>query len=259
MATTWKTRETWNYIYDGSVSPLDDGWVVATDTVGDSVVTLSGGTYKVQAFGTSNMRRNYTYPDAGGAAQDGLGADFADGLILEWRAKYALVSGAGVAQSNIYIGDSNELIRVLYNGTATPNTTLYWSTVLRYTDSATDITTWHTYKLVILGTSAGYYVDDVLLATITLSNTGSQTKYIRIDMRNDTPGTHTTEIDYIRYRTGVTDFAPNTFTTRTIPTTTYTGLRGGLWSSSTQPWDVSYLPWQATSPLSTNWTERTQP
>jgi hypothetical protein len=258
MATTWKTRETWNYIFDGSVEPLSNGWIAFTNTVGDSVVT-TGSTYKVQASGASNMRRNYAYPDAGGASDTGLGADFADGVILEWRAKYNLVAGSGVSQSNMYIGDSDEIIRVLYNGTATPTIGLYWSTTLKYTDSVTDITAWHTYKLEILGTSTTYYVDDVAITTITQGNTGSSTKYIRLDMRNDSTSTHTTEIDYIRYRKGTTNFAPYTMTTRTKPTTTYSGTREGLWSSSTLPWTPTYLPWQAPAPLSTSWTIRTKP
>lgn len=194
--------EKWDYLFDGTQTPVQAGWTIATNTAGDSVESIVDNKYRVQAFGTSNMRRNYTYPDAGGAAQVGLGATLDNGITLEWR-MHVTVGGGGVPQSNIFIGDDNEIIRVLYNGLSA-NINIFWTSGSAiYNDNATTMAAWHVYKLVILGTSAQYWVDDVLITTLTRSNTSvTPTKYIRIDLRCDTPGTNTTLIDYLRIRKG---------------------------------------------------------
>lgn len=249
MATTWTTKQNWNSVFSGSSTPLNSGWGIITNTVGDSVETITGGIYRLQAFGASNMRRNYTDPNAGDYS-------FSEGLTVEWYAKYAL-SVAGTAQSNIYLGESNDIFRVLY---ASSGITLRWLGLL-YTDSTTTMTSFHKYRVVLQGTSCSYYVDDVLKTTVTRDGgvAGSGTNYIRMDHRCDAGSTYDVSYDYINIRRGVGNLAIPDFTIRTKPTTLYTGIHGGLWSISTQPWDSNYYPWIAPAILSTTWTERTQP
>lgn len=187
----------WHYLYEANALPTSVGWTTIINTPGDSQESIIDSTFRTQAFGTvgRNMRLSYTYAHP-------IPFDFSQGLTMEWRGKFNLTKNVtGTPQANIYIGDNDETIRVLYNG-LTNSISLLWSTSSRYTDSATNMANWHIYKLVILGSSASYYVDDSLIATISKGNSGAQTNYIRIDNRNDAPATFDCYLDYIRVLIG---------------------------------------------------------
>lgn len=192
--TSWLQNNDWHYIYTGIKSPLDDGWTASTAFFARSTrfTETAGGIYRTQCSGvTTDEYLDYLYPQTGTI-------DFDAGVTLEWYAKYAL-SSSGTAQSNIYIGDDNQVIRVLY---LNANITIRVNSLL-YTDSTTDKTQYHKYKLVVLGTSIKYYVDDVLIASLTNSDTGANTNYVRLLHRCSFSGaTYDVSYQYIRVRRG---------------------------------------------------------
>lgn len=184
----------WDYIFDGTKTPSQLGWVESINS-GTATESITEDGYRVQA--SVAFRKNFTYPDNGGASDAGLGVDFATGFLLEWRAKYTF-GGSGTVQSNIYIGDGDELIRVFYNR-STNTVDVRWSTGLVFTSSAV-IGNWNIYKLVIKGTTGQFWVNGVIESSLTRSNTGSSTKYLRIDQRIADTGTFDSIISYIRLR-----------------------------------------------------------
>lgn len=210
-SNSWLSHDNWHYVYTGFKTPLNDGWtytVGATITPGNFVETCSNGIYRTVGSGTSashDFRLDYTFPQIGTI-------DFTSGVTVEWEAQY-LLSATGTPQSNFHIGDTNELIRVLFvNSNITIRGT---NNSVIYTDSATDKTTYHKYKLVILGTAVDYYVDDVLITSVTTVGTGAITNYARIFHRCAfANSTYDVSYKYIRVRRGVTSTPITSWTTR---------------------------------------------
>lgn len=188
--------EKWDYIFHGTQTPAQLGWVEGINT-GTATESTTDGLYRVVA--TTDFRKNYTYPDSGSATDVGFGVDFSAGFTLEWRAIY-IFGGAGIVQSNVYIGDSDELVRCFIDRTAN-RLDLRWATGVVHISNAV-ISQWNIYKLVVLGTSGSFYVNGVLEGTFSRSNTGGVTKYLRIDQRISGGGTLDSSIDYIRVRKG---------------------------------------------------------
>lgn len=189
--------EKWDYLVDGTQTPAQLGWVANINT-GTATESTTDGMYRLQA--STIFRKNYLYPDNGAASDVGLNADFASGLTVEWRAIY-LFTGSGTVQSNLYIGDSNELIRCFYDRSLN-RMDIRWTTTVRHISSAV-ISQWNIYKLVVLGNSADFYLNGVYQATITNTDSpASSTKYLRLDQRIADTGTLDVTYDYIRFRRG---------------------------------------------------------
>lgn len=205
-ANSWLQNNDWHYVYTGMKTPVDDGWTLTSGspvTPGDFVQTASLGVYRGQAAGTVNSRLDYSFPQIGSV-------DFATGITVEWYAKYSLSSGT--SQSNVYVGDDNEIIRLLY---IQSNITIRGTggSVL-YTDSTTDKTTYHKYKITVLGTAINYYVDDTLITSVTNSGSGGVTNYVRIGHRCDAGQTYDVSYQYIRVRRGVSTDTITSWTPR---------------------------------------------
>lgn len=197
-SNSWLQNNDWHYVYTGIKTPLDDGWTASTAFFAKSTrftETATGGVYRAQLSGVATDEiLDYLYPQTGSI-------DFATGVTLEWYAKYAVSDTTGAAQSNMYIGDDNQVIRVLYTDTGI--TVRRSSGSIIYTDSATTISTYHKYKLVILGDTVDYYVDDVLLSSGTDGTTGSATNYVRLLQRcSGSASTYDVSYQYIRVRRG---------------------------------------------------------
>lgn len=205
-SNSWLQNNDWHYVYTGIKTPVDDGWTLTSGspvTPGDFVQTASLGVYRGQAAGTVNSRLDYSFPQIGSV-------DFATGITVEWYAKYSLSSGT--SQSNVYVGDDNEIIRLLYiQSNITIRST--GGSVL-YTDSTTDKTTYHKYKITVLGTAINYYVDDTLITSVTNSGSGSVTNYVRIGHRCDAGQTYDVSYQYIRVRRGVSTDTITSWTPR---------------------------------------------
>ncbi len=153
------------------------------------------------------------------------------------------------------INDNNSLALQIFPSTATrlmftieetgikgSNASGTWKGVLNY-PSDYDNTGWHTYKLVVTGSSAvAVYVDDVKLGDLAFQTAGNyETAGLKLYTKGNTSKFGSADVDYVKAYTTPSDgsasvtFLEDNFTTATVDTTSLWNAEvGGVWVTATE-------------------------